>query len=79
MLAAKIQMQWLPGAARVFDGPGHLSKDVDIRAAKAVDGLFAIADDEEVCSGYQSDFVQQVALQTVSVLKFINQKISIAI
>ena len=47
-LAAKIQLQRFFFATGSEQGRRHLAKDVDIRAAKTVDRLLAIADDEEV-------------------------------
>ena len=61
-------------AARLFNRLRHLRKDIDICAAKPVDRLFAIADDEQVRARVQRELVHQIALQAVSILKFIDQK-----
>src|SRR6185503_1413153 len=74
-LAAKIEQQRLRLAARREQTLRHLSKDGDIGAAETVDRLFLIADDEEVRAGvFQSQLLEQLALQRVRILKLINQK-----
>src|SRR6266508_3585710 len=67
-LAAKINIQWLLRAAGCFDRCGYLRKYIDVGAAKSVDRLFAIADDEQVRAGGQREPDHRIALQGVSIL-----------
>ena len=62
-----------------FNRGRHFRKDIDISATKAVDRLLAIADNEQVRPMHQGELPQQVALQSVGVLKFIDQKIFVAL
>src|SRR6185295_11878532 len=78
-LAAKVEQQRLREATGRFDRCGHLGKNVDVRAAKSIYRLFAIADDEKVRAPREGQFPQQVALQSVRILKLIDQKIPVTI
>src|SRR5437588_1170002 len=78
LLTAEIQMQRLLRSDRALNRGGHFAKHVNVRATKSVNRLFAIADDEHVRVPAQRQLSHQVALQPVSVLKFIDQKKSIA-
>jgi len=48
-LATEVQLQRFFFATRREQRRSHLAKHIDVRPAKTVDRLFAIADDEKVC------------------------------
>src|SRR5260370_2559524 len=73
-LAAKVEMQRHLHAAGGFNLCAHLAKDIDVRAAKSINRLFAIADDEQIRSRHHSQLRHQIALQSIRVLKLINQE-----
>src|SRR5258708_3333504 len=74
LLTAKIQVQRLLRGSAIFNGRGHLAENIDIGAAKTVDGLFAISHNKQIGAAYQRQPGQQITLQTIGVLKFVYQK-----
>ncbi len=76
-LAAKVQLQRFFFAARRKQGRRHLAKHVDVRAAKTVDRLLAIADDEQICrpaAFRECEPFEQHALHCVRVLKLVDEE-----
>src|SRR5215468_2290442 len=80
-LAAEIQEQRQLFAPGRNQRPSHFAEDVHIRAAKAIDRLLAVTHYEEIRAraGAQHEFLQQCLLQSIRVLKLINQEISVAL
>ena len=64
------------GVWRVVPG-GQVGEDV--RAAKAVDGLFGIADQEHRLAGVGVDIAENRVLHRVGVLKFVDQGGGVAV
>src|SRR5437660_8182096 len=71
-------MQRLLLTSGFFDRRGHLGKDVNVGAAKSIDRLFAIANDEQISPAPQRQLRHEVALQAVGILKLIDEEIPIA-
>ena len=71
-------MQRLLRSTCAFNRGGHFAKHVNVRATKSINRLLAIADDEQIRIPAQRQLRHQVALQPIRVLKFIDQKESIA-
>src|ERR1041385_983262 len=65
-LAAKVELQRFFFAACCYESRGHFAKHIDVSAAKTVDRLFAIANDEKIGAlahrRSQSEPFQQLAL-----------------
>src|SRR5229473_3720240 len=79
LLAAKVEMQRNLLSAGGLNRRAHLAKDVHVSAAKTVNRLFAIADDEQVRSLHHSQLRHQIALQAIGVLELVDQKETITL
>ena len=79
LLAAKIPVERLLPPARRLNRFSHLTKNVHVSAAKPVDRLFAIADDEKICTAPQRQPSHQFPLQAVGVLKLVDEKETVAL
>ena len=77
-LAAKVNEQRFLFSACADQRCRHLLENVHISAAKTVDRLLAIADNKKVrlfaSAQFQNELLEQRALQTIRVLKFVYQE-----